>query len=114
MSKRNFELERILWPADSLKRTLLKDYPGCKTAAEAVKKAIQDKNQTASQTPKEEDLGDVMRAAIREVEELQKGIDLDLIFQKTREELQSMPLNSKEDITLWKNAWVREIEKLKW
>lgn len=49
------EEDKKHWPKDSLKRALLRSFPGCKTALEALKSVINRRqNHAASQTPKKD------------------------------------------------------------
>ncbi len=113
MSKRNVELDRILWPKESLQRTLVRDFPGCKSALEAVQKLLATKQETkpAAQAI---DLGECLRNAIKHVEVLSNSIDQALLDEETEAALTGMPLTTEAEMKAWVNAWALECEKLKW
>lgn len=124
MSKQNLELLRLLWPKDSLRRVLTRDFPGCKTALEAFQKIVSEKKPVGEHKARSltklkteghpTPLENILRNAILEVERFQKDIDPTLILQKTRDDLALMPLETEEEIILWRDAWIREINSWRW
>lgn len=112
--KRNYELDKLLWPKESLKRALLRDFPGCSNSLEALKKVIESKNQTATQVPQQEDLPELLRTVIKSLEELQSQVDVDLIPLETRSILAELPLTTREEILEWESRWKLEIDLIKW
>lgn len=45
------EFKKNQWPKESLRQALVRDFPGCKTALEALKKAIEKKNPEIKKEP---------------------------------------------------------------
>ncbi len=107
-----FKKDSDQWPRDSLRRTLLLNYPGCKSATEAFELARNPANKI--QTPLEPTQEyKSMRQAIIDIEVLINGFDIDLMDPELRESLKSMPLKNLGDIELWKSAWTEVMTKPK-
>ncbi len=103
------------WPRGSLERVLSRDFPGCSTALEALKKKLSNPQiETAAQEPllSREDLS--LKNAIKEIEEAQKDLDMDKISLPMRDRLAKMPLTTLSEIGLWRDLWLSTIDKLKW
>ncbi len=98
------------WPRDSLKRSLLLNFPGCKSPLEALELIKSQRNQTASQSMEEYKS---MRQAIIDIELSLNGIDIDFIDSSLRENLRLMPLKCLGDIELWREAWMKAIPRLR-
>lgn len=56
------------WPKEALKRTLLRDYPGCNSALEAVRKVIQSKAIDK-------------KVEVVKTDEIQKGADIERVIE---------------------------------
>lgn len=115
------EEKRKNWPDRSLEKSLVRDYPGCKSAFEAVQKVLGTKppqqDQTALQPtqritkPTNEDYL-VMKQAILDIEIALKGIDLSLLSKETREQIAKMPITTASEALDWKNAWLKALGEL--
>lgn len=99
-----FKKDSDHWPKDSLKRSLLMNFPGCKNSVEAMLK------QKASQTPDEYK---TMRQIIIDIEKELDGYDIDLMDFSTREKIALMPVRNIGEALLWKDAWMGILKKLK-
>jgi hypothetical protein len=97
------------WPRDSLRRTLLLNYPGCKSVTEALELARKpsSSNQRPPELTKEYES---MRKAIIDIANVLDGYNIDLLDPRLREELARMPLKSLEDVEAWKQSWLGIIE----
>ncbi len=93
------------WPKDSLRRSLLLNYPGCKSSLDALALTKSQLNESASQEYKS------MRQAIIDIELSLNGIDIDLLDSSVRDNLREMPLKTLGDIELWKQGWMTAIKK---
>ncbi len=99
------------WPEDSLQKTLLRDFPGCKTLQEALEKQ-------KVKVPKQESKRYhpdyyPMKALIKEIEmfiELNKS-DYDALSQETRDRLSAMPIKNIDEARFWKEAIFFEMKK---
>jgi hypothetical protein len=99
----------IVFKKDSLKKTLLMNYPGCKSAVEAFEFAKSQKIETASQASEEYES---MRQIIIDVELAINGFDIDLMDGSLRAELRDMPLRTLDEAVLWRDAWIRTMKRL--
>lgn len=117
------EEKRKNWPEDSKRQALTRDFPGCRSAFEAVQKVLSEKHpqqeQTALQTPRKtiptkpanEDYL-LMRGVVQEVEQLLATINFSKIPDKTRFEIAKMPITSAAEALDWKAAWQKAIGEL--
>lgn len=110
--KRNVELDTLTWPKEDLKRILTLNYPGCKSAMEAVKDTLAKKSVTDSRG--RETIYQVMKATIEELTLLLKDFDYDSLPSGKREELQNMKAQSIEEIRAWRDAWKDAVLKSIW
>ena len=99
-----FKKDSDHWPKDSLKRSLLMNFPGCKNSVEAMLK------QKSSQTPSEYK---TMCQIIIDIEKALDGYDIDLMDFSMREKLSLMPLRNIGEALLWKDAWMEVLKRLK-
>ncbi len=100
------------WPRGSLQRVLAKDFPGCSSALEAFKKAVNQKpEQTALQST---EIEQSLKLAMDEIAEATKDFDLDKISLPKKELLATMPLTTISEIILWKDKWLKFLEEAKW
>lgn len=103
------------WPDKSLERFLEENHPGCKTAVEALKKLLKEKNipqiERAPQVSEKE-----IAAKLKQVQDhialKSDGVDLDKIPHGQRMTLAGMPLDSIENIRMWGFAWLEAIKKV--
>lgn len=106
-------MDDITWPAEALRRTLLRDFPGCKTANEAVKKVMlnRTKDQSPAGTPVKA-LTDVEAVlwAIIEISDRAQAFDIDLMNQDLRKKLAEMPLTNRAELKAWTLAWFDVME----
>ena len=104
-----FKKESDNWPKESLKRSLLLNYPGCKSTTEALAFVKSQKNETPSEIEKYER----MRQAIIDIEVHLNGFDIVFMDTDLRIKLGEMPLKDLGDVQLWKEAWMRAIPRPK-
>ena len=115
MSKRNVELDRLLWPKDSLKRTLLMNHPGCDSAVAAVKSLIAKQDQLNIDSPPEiPNEFQVMHDTIEELKVYLKDFDYELLINGKREELANMPTKTIDEAKAWRDAWKAAVLKVSW
>ncbi len=88
------------WPKDSLKRSLLMNYPGCKSTLDAFNLVKSQSNQTATQTPSINEDYIIMRDIINELSSL-ITFDIDDLDINTRVSLADI-----KDPREWKDAWL--------
>lgn len=103
------------WPQDSLKRHLALNYPGCKTAFEAVRSVLKktpSKDETASQTM-EQTIVAKLKEVTEVIAERSEGLPIDLIPEIRRQQLADMPLDSVEEIRAWGISWISVLKDLK-
>jgi hypothetical protein len=117
------------WPAGSLERTLIRDYPGSKSLSDALKRTILN-NSPSSKEPEKNRTINEAEVKIKEPTEIEKyralqesikniehyshlGFDTWQVPEHTRARLNAMPLNSIEEIILWRDHWKAEIRKIK-
>jgi hypothetical protein len=121
--------QKASWPTGSLERTLIRDYPGCKSLLEALKQRITPKQDV---TPTESPAGSIER--VREIivkeSELDKylalresiksianyvhlGFDTWQVAEHIRLKLNAMPITSIEEAYLWRDYWKAEIKKIR-
>lgn len=98
------------WPKDSLKRTLVRDFPGSKSLQDALKKTIELKNQTAAQTTKDETY-EAVRQIIKEIELLLETVSFESIAIHKRESLALLPLTSLGEAEVWRDAWKKVVQE---
>ncbi len=98
-----------MFKKDSLKKTLLMNYPGCKSAVDAFELAKSQLSERPSETTQEYKS---MRQAIIDIEISINGFDIDRMDQGVRDSLKQMPLKTLGDISLWKEGWMKAIQKL--
>lgn len=94
------------WPKDSLRRSLLLNYPGCKSVVEALELTKKTSSQNQRPTELSEEYKS-MRQIIIDIENLINGYDIDLMGPELRDELKFMPLKNIEDAVKWKENWFR-------
>ncbi len=111
--KRNVELDKLLWPKEDLKRILILNYPGCKTASEAVKEIIA-KNQTPSAVMSEQEKYKLMKGVIEELTILLKDFDYGLLPDGKQIELKNMPAKTIDEVYAWRDAWKSAVLSAKW
>lgn len=108
------------WPEGSLERSLLRNYPGCKTAVEALNKALKAKTPLANivvehkpvETEREKYVA--LRDAISSTAHyVHHGFDTWLVPEEVRKRLNDMPINSVAEALFFRDAWVKEIRKIK-
>lgn len=111
------EEKRKNWPDRSLEKTLAMDYPGCKSALDAVKKVLSDKEPKTEvpilPTPppiltNEDYL--LMKQAITDVETALKNIDISKLPDDVRNKIAKMPINTPIEAHNWRYAWLKAID----
>lgn len=118
--------ERLrMWPKDSLKRYLLTNFPGCKSAADAVKAILSQKNTRTVrieevEPPKLPNLTTQQDPVVAKLQQVQdaiadkaEGLNLDLIPNERRAVLAAMPLTTVDEVRAWGVAWWQEMQKLR-
>lgn len=117
------------WPIGSLSRTLIHDFPGCKSLLDALAKTILN-NSPSSKEPLEKRTINEAEVKIKEPTELEKylalreniktiehyihnGIDTWIVDEATRERLAKIPINSVAEALFWRDSWVKEIRKVR-
>lgn len=115
------EENRRNWPDRSLEKSLVRDYPGCKSAFEAVQKVLSKEKPIQDQPalqphqritkPTNEDYL-VMKQAILDIEIALKGIDLSKLPKETREQIAKMPITQASEALDWKAAWLKALGEL--
>lgn len=113
--KSNNDLVRVNWPEGSKERALVRDFPGCKTVAEALKKAITQKQnvipeESSEIKPELADTSLIMKEAVLDIEKALNGRDIEKGCPVVRARMSAMPLNTKEDILKWRDAWLKVIK----
>ena len=98
-----------MFKKDSLKKTLLMNYPGCKSAVDAFELTKLNLSQRPSETSKEYKS---MRQAIIDIELSLNGFDIDEMDSFVRGELRDLPLKTLGGIEVWKEGWMKAIRKL--
>jgi hypothetical protein len=109
------------WPDGALERSLIRDYPGCKSVLEALSRALSSKqpvqpNVTPTEVSVKESELDrylALRESIRTVEHfIHNGFDTWSVDEETRKRLNEMPINSIAEALLWRDCWKAEIKKI--
>lgn len=98
-----FKKDSDNWPKDSLRRSLLMNFPGCKNSIEAFEKL---------RISKPSDY-EIMRQIILSIEKELDGYDIDLMDFSLRERVSLMPLRDIGEALRWKDAWMEILKKLK-
>lgn len=91
----------------SLKKVLLRDYPGAKTVQEAIQLARKDNpiiNQRAAQVMDEYQ---TMHNAIDQITKECLNFDIETLDLSVRDRLSRMKLNTTEDVLSWRDEWLR-------
>lgn len=91
----------------SLERSLVRDFPGCKSVVQALQKVITEKQGNTALQPSEE--YQIMLDAIYEITLASKDFDFDEMRSETCTVLSQMPLNDCGQVIRWKNAWLKVI-----
>lgn len=107
---RDWDWDRKTWPQDSLKRTLVRDFPGSKGILDALKKTIESKNESALQLSEKEKL-EAVRKIIKEIELLLETVSFESITKSKRESLALLPLTSLGEAEAWRDAWKIAIQE---
>lgn len=109
------EEKRKNWPDRSLEKALAIDYPGCKTAFEAVKKVLSEKDPHQIKSvapiprtiiPTKSDY-EVMKQVVLEVEVLLKEADYSKIPAREQDRISKMPITNAAEAIDWKLAWFK-------
>lgn len=88
------------WPKDSLKRSLLLNYPGCKSVLDAFHLTKQSGNTTSLKLPSINEDYVLMRDVIIELTS-KIDFDIDELDVKTKESLANI-----SDPVLWRDSWL--------
>lgn len=95
------------WDSESLKRTLVRDYPGAKTLQEAVSMAKSKPAQVIEpklEEKKENPLTELYRTAVSEIEKVYDP--LANYCPETVKELATKPLKTSQDVISWRDRWL--------
>lgn len=103
------------WPEGSLERSLIRDYPGCKTIQEALNKQLKKAPIVAQskETVKYHPDYYAMRAIIKEMEvffEINKE-SYETLSQETRDRLKGMKVKTLDEAKFWKEHIFFEYKK---
>lgn len=99
------------WPKYSLKSVLDNQYPGCKTAVEAVKSVLAKKDKPVA-GEKEDPVAKLIQ--VQNVIAAQcEGVDIEKIPEFRRKELSKMPISTVEEIRHWGFCWLEELKKIR-
>jgi len=102
-----------VWDSESLKRTLVRDYPGAKSLHEAVKMARTNPAKTSEPDLKENKENPLTEAYRTAVLELEKVYDPNAQYDPEKvKELAIKPLKTVQDVNSWKEAWLALIESV--
>ena len=97
-----------VWDSESLKRTLVRDYPGAKSLQEAVSmaksKPAQVKEPVLIQEKEEDPLTETYRTAVLEIEKVYDP--LANYCPETVKELATKPLKTSQDVISWRDGWL--------
>ena len=100
-----------VWDNESLKRTLVRDYPGAKSLHEAVSMARTNPAKTSEPSLKEYRENPLTEAYRTAVLELEKVYDPEAPYDPEKvKELAAKPLKTVQDVISWKEAWMTLIE----
>lgn len=113
--------QKSSWPTGSLERSLVRDFPGCKSAIEALNKTIKSITPTEIAITEnkpviesELDRYIALRESIKTIENYEHhGFNTWLVPDHVRTRLNAMPIHSVEEARLWRDSWVKEIKKIK-
>ena len=102
-----------VWDSESLKRTLVRDYPGAKSLHEAVRMAKTNPAKTSEPDLKENKENPLTEAYRTAVLELEKVYDPNAQYDPEKvSELAVKPLKTVQDVISWKEAWLTLIESV--
>lgn len=93
---------------EDLRRMLLTGYPGCKSVLEAFEK--EKRNRSPSQDSTLLEPIDVLRKAIKQIQDHLNALDIDLMDPELRLRLSKIPLDSVENINRWRDEWLRVVK----
>lgn len=92
---------------EDLKKLLLVNYPGCKTVSEALEKEKKNRIPSPPQDLPSLTPVDVLRTAILDIQNHLNNFDIDFMDQELRLSLSKIPLDSVENITRWRDEWLK-------
>ncbi len=107
-----FRKDSDQWPKDSLKRSLLLNYPGCKSTLEAFNLIKSQQSQTPLETPKVNEDYKIMRDAIKAIESAIGDFDIDNLSSDIRLQLNNIPLNNIPNVILWRDSWLKVLGEI--
>ncbi len=98
------------WPEGSKERFLLRDFPGCKTLAEALKEETlkrQDSLNPKSSLTTEE----IMTRATALLKTASEGFDYKSMSLEDEAKMAAMPITTVDEINAWTKAWLTIFKK---
>lgn len=104
-----------VWDKDSLKRALVRDYPGARTVQEALAQAIKEKKEipkTENSLTEDSDPALIFEQAKRAIEAVfDENVDYEKLYPDKYQEIAQIELKTPSDVFKWQALWLELIDE---